>query len=497
MQYIFDSIGFNEIETDLLVCFVPMFDKLADKQLKAVDEATDGSLALMLKSGEFCGESGQMAMFYSPSGMSAKRLLLLGLGDIKKIDADTYRRTIGTASKLDIFKKIKSASFYMATEKDADIFQAVAEGYILGSYELSKYKTNAASKKKSKLSEFEMIIPRKGGLSKLERATMRGVEIAEGQTLVRDLSGTPSNDLTPSKYCDLITTLAKEHKISCRILDEAAIKREKMGALLSVAKGSVEPPRFAVLQYKGGPEGQKPIVLVGKGVTFDAGGISLRPSAGMHEMKQDMTGSAVVLSAILTASRLGIARNIVALIPMAENMPSGHATRPGDIIKSRKGLTIENINTDAEGRLLLADALDYASKFDPQAVIDVATLTGATLYILGYSGAPIMGNNSKLMDQLRTASDNTAERVWEMPIWDDFRDQMKSPIADLTNSGGRPAGTCAAAAFLENFIGDWPWAHIDIAYVDLEPKGRPYVPKGATGFGLRLLIDLLSNWKKV
>jgi leucyl aminopeptidase len=185
------------------------------------------------------------------------------------------------------------------------------------------------------------------------------------------------------------------------------------------------------------------------------------------------------------------------LIPATENMPSGKATRPGDILKMRNGKTVEIINTDAEGRLILADALDYASEFKPQAVIDIATLTGASLFILGYAGAPITGNSDKLLDIIKQASGNTGERVWGLPIWDDFREQMKSSIADLVNSGGRPAGTLAAAAFLENFIGEWPWAHIDIAYVDSEPKGRPYVPKGATGFGVRLLTDTLENFKKV
>ena len=286
----------------------------------------------------------------------------------------------------------------------------------------------------------------------------------------------------------------------CEKLDvdvTAAIEKEKMGALLSVTKGSDEPPRFLILRHNGGPENQKPIVLVGKGITFDSGGISLKPGLNMHEMKQDMAGSAAVLATIVTAARLGIPRNVVGLIPTCENLPSGHATRPGDVVVSRKGKTIEIINTDAEGRLILADALDYAGTFNPQAVIDIATLTGASLYILGYAGAPIVGNTPKLMDRVRDAAAATNERVWELPLWDDYREQMKSSIADLVNSGGKPAGTIAAAAFLENFIGDWPWAHIDIAYVDLEPKGSAYTPKGATGFGVRLLTELLSNWKKL
>jgi leucyl aminopeptidase len=187
----------------------------------------------------------------------------------------------------------------------------------------------------------------------------------------------------------------------------------------------------------------------------------------------------------------------VGLIPATENMPSGTATKPGDILTTRKGLTVETINTDAEGRLILADALDYANKLNPQAVIDIATLTGASLYILGYAGAPILGNNDRLLQRVKEASEATAEKVWELPIWDDHREMMKSPIADLVNSAGRTAGTIAASAFLENFVGNWPWVHIDIAYMDLEPKGKPYTPKGPTGFGLRLLIELLSRWKKL
>jgi leucyl aminopeptidase len=311
------------------------------------------------------------------------------------------------------------------------------------------------------------------------------------------LSFTPSNDLTPKDLAHKAQELARAHRIKCTILDKDAIKREGMGALLAVAQGSVEHPRFIILEYKGAAAKRPPIVLVGKGVTFDAGGISIKPAADMHEMKGDMTGAAVMLATIITASQLKLPLNLVVLIPSTENMPSGTALKPGDIIKSRKGLTIEIINTDAEGRLILADALDYANNFKPEAVIDIATLTGAALYILGYAGAPIVSNNKKIAEGLRRAADNSAERVWELPIWDEFRDAMKSPIADLWNSGGRPASTLTAAAFLENFIGDYPWAHIDIAYMDLEKSGQPYIPKGPTGFGVRLLIELLTNWKRL
>lgn len=217
----------------------------------------------------------------------------------------------------------------------------------------------------------------------------------------------------------------------------------------------------------------------------------------MDEMKGDMSGGGIVLSTVVTLARLELKQNIVGIIPLAENMPSGRALKPGDIVTSRKGKTIEIINTDAEGRLILSDALDYADRFDPKAVIDIATLTGATKYILGLAGIPFMGNNEKLKELIKNASERCGELVWPLPIWDEHREMMKSSIADLKNSGGPYSGTITASAFLENFIGSWPWAHIDIACVDIEKKGRPYIPKGQTGNGLRLLVELLSNWKKV
>jgi len=326
-------------------------------------------------------------------------------------------------------------------------------------------------------------------------AVERGELIAQGQILARQLAMTPANDLTPRIYTAIIQKLARKHGLRCTVLDEAAIKKEKMGALLGVAQGSAEPPRLVILEHRGKGK-QRPIVLVGKGVTFDTGGISLKPAATMYEMKQDMAGSAAVVGALVTAARLGTRVNLIGVMPIAENMPSGTAFRPGDILTSRKGLTIEVTNTDAEGRLILADALDYVNKFNPAAVIDIATLTGATKFILGYEGAPIVGTNRSLMSQLAHASKVTGERTWELPLWDEYGELMKSSIADLHNSdSSRSAGTLTAAAFLKRFIGDYPWAHIDMAFVDLEPKGRAYIPKGASGFGVRLFIELVSSWK--
>ena len=496
MKYLYSSGDCAKLSDDVVILPVTKANKVVGERLVAIDKAVGGSLASMYKNGEFGGRTGEMVAFNRPAGYKTARLVLLGLGEAGKLDTDCFRRAMGDLSRYQGLMRANGVAFCLHGYDDPSFAQAVAEGYLLGSYKHLDYKTGDDARPKGPKT-FRFVTGSQTAVAATRKAVERGVIIAEGQNLVRRLAATPAGDLTPRIYAGQVKQLAKKHRFQCRVLDEKAIAREKMGALLGVAKGSNEPPRFFIMEHKGGRTGQKPVVLVGKGVTFDSGGISLKAGLNMHEMKQDMTGSAVVVATMVTAARLKLPLNIVGLVPATENMPSGHATRPGDILKSRKGKTIEIINTDAEGRLILADALDYANKYKPQAVIDIATLTGASLYILGYAGAPIMGNNDELLRRLETAADVTSEKVWRLPIWDEHRDQMKSSIADLVNSGGKTAGTIAAGAFLENFIGDWPWAHVDIAYMDMEVAGRPYVPKGASGYGLRLFIEMLSTWKKM
>lgn len=486
----------EEIKVDTIVLFVPAYKKTTNPSLKRLDKASGMAVTTLLDSEEFTGKQGENAVLYSPDGYQSRRIILAGLGEKSDLCPDSFRQAAGTVSRHKGLSGSAKAAFYFDKYDNEAFFQAAIEGYLLGAYTLLEYKTGEGKVDKRKIKSLTFAVAGAKSLKKMTRAIERGQIIAEGQLMVRDLASAPANMLTPRILAAKAEKLARTHKLSCKVLDEKQIAKEKMGALLSVARGSKEPPRFIALQYKGGRAGQAPVVLVGKGVTFDAGGISLKQALNMHEMKGDMTGAAVVLSTIVTAARLKLPINLVSLIPATENLPSGTATRPGDIITSRKGLTIEVINTDAEGRLILADALDYANEYKPQAVLDIATLTGATLYSLGYAGAPIFSNRRTIISQLQAAAGATAERVWEFPIWDDYREGMKSRIADLVNSGGRDAGTCKAAAFLENFIGDWPWGHIDIAYVDLEPSGKPYIPRGITGIGLRLLIELLSHWKK-
>jgi leucyl aminopeptidase len=497
MKLTFSREAVESVDADAAVYFVTKYDKIAGRELLRLESGTNGAVSKIMKSEEFTGEEGQFAALYRPDGYRAGRVILAGLGEAGKIDPDSFRRAMGRAARYQPLTGSRKVAVSFGGFDKAAYFQAAIEGFLLGSFKMLDYKTGKGAEDTRRLKELVFLANGVSALKKVEKAANRGMIIAEGQILARRLSAMPANDLTPTIYAEEARNLAKQYGFGCRVLEEQAIEKERMGAFLAVARGSSEPPRFIILKHGGGPENQRPIVLVGKGITFDTGGISLKPALNMQEMKGDMTGSAVVLSTVATAARLNIRRNLIGLIPTCENMPSSKATRPGDIVASRKGKTIEIINTDAEGRLILADALDYADKFNPQAVIDIATLTGASLYILGYAGAPVLGNNPVLLERIEKAAAETAENVWRLPIWDEHRELMKSEIADLVNSAGKTAGTIAASAFLENFIGEWPWAHIDIAYMDLEPKGKPYVPKGATGFGLRLLISLLSEWKRL
>jgi leucyl aminopeptidase len=271
------------------------------------------------------------------------------------------------------------------------------------------------------------------------------------------------------------------------------MERHGMGALLGVARGSHEPPKFIILEYRGAARSERPIVLVGKTVTFDSGGISLKPAENMEQMKADMTGGAAVLAAIRAAARLRLPLNIVGLIPATENMPGGRATKPGDILTSLSGKTIEVINTDAEGRLILADALTYAARYKPEVLVDIATLTGACVVALGNHAIGVLGNDERLIGELKDAGEHCGERAWQLPLWEEYFEQIKSDVADVKNTGGRPGGTITAAAFLSKFVGDATWAHLDIASTDWSDRERAYLPKGATGVGTRLLIQFLCN----
>ncbi|MCP4567909.1 MAG: leucyl aminopeptidase [FCB group bacterium] len=485
---------FLDIADNAVVLFCHKSSVPNSDLLEQIDILSGGAVAEMYESGEFNGADGSAVMIRRVPETAAGRIVLAGLGESKNINFDTYRRAAGHIGKMMLKHKVKSVTMYYDGTDTNPIAQALVEGCILGTYRFLDYKTGDKDKNDG-VDSLTIAVPQGGKLKQAQTGLDRADIVAWAVNMCRDLTFLPGNTLYPESYAKRAEKLAKECGFKCTILGPSEIKKEKMDALYSVGKGSDRPPRFVILEYNGKPK-SKPVVLVGKGVTFDSGGISLKPGLNMQEMIGDMMGSAVVLSVICAAARLGVKMNIVALMPLAENMPSGGASKPGDIINSRAGHTIEIINTDAEGRLILADALDYADTFDPQAVIDIATLTGASLYILGYAGAPFVGTSQNLNNNLRAVSETIGEKVWELPLWSEYSDLMKSSVADIKNSGGRPAGTLSAAAFLKKFTKDWPWAHIDIAYCDIEPSGKPYTPKGATGYGVRLLLELLQRWKR-
>jgi leucyl aminopeptidase len=316
-----------------------------------------------------------------------------------------------------------------------------------------------------------------------------GEAIGAGQTFARSIQVLPGNICTPSYLANVARELAQRHGFEITVLDKAAIAKEKMGALLSVAQGSAEEPRFIAVEYRGAET--SPVVLVGKGVTFDSGGISIKPAQNMEDMKYDMSGAAAVLGTFEALGRLKPKVRVVGLIPSTENMPSGTAVKPGDVVTSHLGKTIEVINTDAEGRLILCDALSYARRYQPSAVIDIATLTGAIVVALGHSAAGVMGSDEKLVEEVRNAGERAGERVWPLPLWEDYRDLMKSDIADVKNSGGRPAGSISAGWFLREFVDGFPWAHLDIAGTAYTDREEPTRVKGPTGMGVRLFTEFV------
>jgi leucyl aminopeptidase len=337
-----------------------------------------------------------------------------------------------------------------------------------------------------------LLVPSRAGKEAARRGAERGRVVAEAQNYARELAARPANVVTPHYLGDEARQIGQELGLKVTILDEEAMRSDGMAALLAVAAGSAEEPRFIAIEHT--PlEGRRPVALVGKGVTFDAGGLSLKTPENMQTMKYDMSGAAAVLGAVRAIARLQLPLNVVGLIPAVENMPSGRAMRPGDVISSRSRKTIEVLNTDAEGRLILADALSYAARYEPEALVDVATLTGACVVALGHEAIGLMGTDQALMDEIRAAGERSGERVWQLPLWDEYRELLKSEVADIKNTGGRPAGTISAAIFLREFVGSVPWAHLDIAGTAWAEKAGPLQPVGPTGVGVRLLTEWLRR----
>jgi leucyl aminopeptidase len=377
--------------------------------------------------------------------------------------------------------------------------RALAEGAVLASYRSDARRTQREDRKPP-VAHVTLLAERASDLAAAREAAEVGVVLAESQNVARRLSNEPPNVLTPEALAREARKLAAELGLGCRVLDVAEMRRRKMGALLGVGQGSAHPPRLVVLEHRPRRGRTRPtICVVGKGITFDSGGISIKPAGGMHEMKHDMSGAAAVVGLLRAAALLELPLHLVGVLAAAENMPGGDAYRPGDILGSASGLSIEIQNTDAEGRLVLADALHYArTQYEPAAMIDLATLTGACVVALGSWTSGLFGNHEGLVEAVRRAGEATGERAWPMPLWDEHRDEMRSQVADLKNvSGSRDAGSSTAAAFLSKFVGDTPWVHLDIAGTAYTSKPGPYQPYGATGVGVRLLAQLLQEWPRL
>ncbi|WP_224982769.1 leucyl aminopeptidase [Geomonas agri] len=466
------------------------FEDDKDQMYHDCDAALDGLLGRLAHSREFTGKNGSARVLHTLGKLTAERLVLVGLG--KKKDMSPERLRQGAGNAVSALRGARVASFTSALHMASaapDAVENAALGMLLGSYSFEQYKT----KEKEERFGFDtmtVLLPpdqEQAGHEALQQAQI----VCDGVSLARDLVSHPGNVVTPAYLAEAALELAQRNGLECRVYELAELEQMGMNALIGVGKGAAVTPRLIVLQYRGGKG--RPVALVGKGITFDSGGISIKPGAGMEAMKTDMAGSAAVLGTLEAAARLKLPVNLVGVIPTAENMPDGNAFKPGDILTSLSGTTIEITNTDAEGRLILCDALHFArQQFKPAAMVDLATLTGACVVALGHEASGLMGNDQRLVDALKRAGDETGERVWPLPLWEEYGEVMKSDVADLKNAGSRDGGAISAGWFLKQFVGDTRWAHLDIAGTAWNDKARPYGPKGATGVGVRLLLEFLQ-----
>ena len=479
----------NTIKTGCIVVGIYEDQKLTD-EATALD--IDGSITRLLESGDISGKSGSALLIHFPKDIAAKRLLLLGLGK-KPVSEKDFRQAIDTAVKT--LKPLNTDDLLIALPLDSisdrDLSWAIY--CVLSEFHTQLYRSDTLKNKKepsAKMRNASFYLPSED-MTIAKNALRQAKAITDGMTLARDLGNLPANVCTPSYLAKQAKTLAQTYKFGIEILDKKQIESLKMGSFLSVAKGSEEPPKFIVLKHLKGKSKEAPVVLVGKGITFDSGGISLKPGANMDEMKVDMCGAASVLGTFRAIGELDLKQNIIGIIPACENLPSGHANKPGDIVTSMSGQTIEILNTDAEGRLILCDALTYAERFHPAIVIDIATLTGSCIVALGHVNSGLFtrldSSHDKLANDLIDASKKCHDPVWRMPVEDAYQEQLKSNFADMANIGGQPAGCVTAACFLERFTRKYTWAHLDIAGTAW--KSGP--AKGATGRPVPLLCTYL------
>ena len=483
--------------TDVLVLAGYEDDKSLPKNMQILDKPLHGALHELRHSGEFKGTQNQTVIFHTQGAIAAKRILLVGLGKREDMTLDRIRQAAATCIKRVGQAGAQSCTFSVFGSDTIKISmnaiaKSLVEGAILGRYRFTQYRTGSDNSAQE-LTNLTVLAGSASEVPSIKEGVRRGEISGFATSFVRDLCNHPANVMTPTRVVAEARKIAKEKGVTVKVLEKKDQEKLGMGGLLGVSRGSHEPAKFIILEYSGRGRKSNPIVLVGKTVTFDSGGISLKPSENMEQMKADMTGGAEVLATIRAAAQLRLPLHVIGLLPVTENMPGGSATKPGDILKMLNGKTVEVQNTDAEGRLILADGLAYASRFKPQCVIDVATLTGACAVALGQFAIGMMGTDDELKKEISNAGIEAGERVWEMPLWEEYFEQLKSDVADMRNIGGRGGGMITAAVFLRQFVEDVPWVHLDIASTDWSASERPYIGKGPTGIGTRLLLQFLLN----
>jgi leucyl aminopeptidase len=466
---------FEQVQADALVLVV-YEDQAAPTEIGQLS----AWLEEMKSSGEFSGKAGELLVRHEPAGLTARRLALVGGGKKESFDSAGLRKAAGSAVRALKQKGVKKLAFWLAGG-DAG---AAVEGAILGNFDPDEHKTSSDAK------PLESFIAVGGTAEAFERGRILG----ESQNFTRELVNQPANLLAPLTLAAKAEAMAKEFGLECEILDQDRMRQLGMGALLGVAQGSAEPPALIILRYKPASPSKDHLGLVGKGVTFDTGGVSIKPADGMEKMKYDMAGGAAMIGAMRAIAQLKPALTVTAFIPAVENMVGSRAQRPGDIVKSLGGKTIEVLNTDAEGRLILIDALTYAQREGCTHLVDAATLTGAIVVALGYVNIGAFTNNDSMLQRVMTAAKAEGEKMWHMPLDDEYKELLKSPFADLANIGGRWGGSISAAWFLREFVGETPWVHLDIAGTAWNEETKPFIAKGPTGVGVRTFVRLATEW---
>ncbi len=457
-----------------------------------IDRALDGAITRLIRQGDIKGKLNETTLLHSPGRLPAGRVLVMGLGKKKELTLNRIRGTVAEACR---YLRGKNVETIATMVLGADVHrlgieaaaQAITEGALLGLYTFRRHIT----KQEDDAGEIKELRISGRGRPALARGIERGRIIAEAANRARDMVNEPANFMTPTDMAEAARQLAGEYGLGIEVLDKDKMEELGMGGLLGVSRGSQQPPKFIILTYKGKDETNVDLALVGKGITFDSGGIDIKPQEGMHEMKGDMAGGASVMATITALALLKPKINVTALVPATENLPSGTAMKPGDIISAMNGKTIEVLNTDAEGRLILADALSYAKKLEAKAIIDVATLTGACHVALGDLCTGAFTNNQAMLDKLFAVAQETGEFIWQLPMYDEYREQLKSDIADIKNIGNRYGGAITAAKFLSEFIDGTPWVHLDIAGTYYSTKEKGYLVKGGTGVPVRTLLEFI------